>query len=253
MKLTIVGCAGSFPGPDSAASCYLVQAPFEGGTFNLVLDLGSGSFGVLQRHLDPRDVGAVALSHLHADHCFDMSGFYVVGKYHPDGAFDRVPVLAPEDADEFLTDKYGREDPAGFGGVFDFREWVDGESVQLGPFTVTARRVVHPVPAFAMRVEAGGKVLVYSGDTAATPILDDLAAGADLFLCEASFVDSKENPPGIHLTGSEVGDSATAAGVGRVVLTHIPTWTDVAEVESDLRRTWSGAYDVAVPGAVYDV
>ncbi len=252
MRLTVVGCAGSFPGPDSAASCYLVQAPFEGRTYSLVLDLGSGSFGVLQRHLDPREIDAIALSHLHADHCFDMSGLYVVGKYHPDGALPRIPVLAPEGADDFLTARYGREDADGMGAVFDFSDWRD-ESVTLGPFTVTSRRVVHPVPAYAMRVEAGGKVLVYSGDTAATPVLDDLAAGADVFLCEASFVDSQPNPPGIHLTGSEVGDSATAAGVGRVVVTHVPAWTDASEVVSDLKRTWSGPYELASPGLVVEV
>ena len=82
MRLTIVGCAGSFPGPDSASSCYLVE--HDG--FRMLVDLGSGALGPLQRHLDLRDVDAVLLSHLHADHCFDLSGFYVVSKYHPTGA-----------------------------------------------------------------------------------------------------------------------------------------------------------------------
>ena len=40
MRLTVIGCSGSFPGPDSPASCYLIQAPYEGRTFSIVLDLG---------------------------------------------------------------------------------------------------------------------------------------------------------------------------------------------------------------------
>lgn len=254
MKLTVVGCAGSFPGPDSPSSCYLVEAPFEGRTFRLLLDLGSGSFGALQRYVDPRDIDAIALSHLHADHCFDMSGLYVVAKYHPGGAFARIPVLSPPGADRFLTDSYGREDAAGMGGPFGFRDWVDGEAVQLGPFTITGRRVVHPVPAFGMRVECGDGVLAYSGDTSTTAVLDDLAAGADLFLCEASFVESAANPPGIHLTGAEAGRHAHQAGAKKLLVTHIPTWTDRAEVAADVRASpWNGPVDLVTAGAVYEI
>jgi ribonuclease BN (tRNA processing enzyme) len=72
MRLTIVGCSGSFPGPDSPASCYLVEAEHDGATFRLVLDLGSGALGHLQRYTDLESVDAVVLSHLHADHCLDI-------------------------------------------------------------------------------------------------------------------------------------------------------------------------------------
>ena len=90
VKLTIVGCAGSFPSAESPASCYLIEAPYEGRTYRLVVDLGSGALGALQRYVDLRDVDAVALSHLHPDHCFDLSGLYVVSKYHPAGALPRI-------------------------------------------------------------------------------------------------------------------------------------------------------------------
>lgn len=254
MRLTVVGCAGSFPGPDSPASCYLVEAPFEDRTYRLVLDLGSGSFGALQRHVTPREIDAIALSHLHADHCFDMSGLYVVAKYHPEGAFEQIPVLSPTGSNEFLTDTYGREDAAGMGGPFDFRDWVDGQTVHLGPFTVTGRRVVHPVPAYGVRVECEGRVLAYSGDTAATPVLDELARDADVFLCEASFVESGDNPPGIHLTGAEAGTHAHAAGVGRLLVTHVPGWTSSDEVERDvLASPWEGPFELVAAGSTYDV
>ena len=51
MKVTIIGCSGSFPGPTSPASCYLLQAEHQGRVWSIVLDLGNGSLGVLQRHI----------------------------------------------------------------------------------------------------------------------------------------------------------------------------------------------------------
>lgn len=249
MRLTIVGCAGSFPGPDSASSCYLLE--HDG--FRLLLDLGSGALGPLQRHVDLRDIDAVALSHLHADHCFDLTGFFVVSKYHPDGQLPEIPIYAPDGAGPFLASSYGRTEGLQLGDQFDFRDWTDGVSVQIGPFTVTPTLVDHPVTAYAFRVEAGGKVVAYSGDTAPIDALTDVAAGADLFLCEASFVESKENPPHLHLTGAEAGEYATRAGVHRLLVTHIPSWTDVAEVEADLLTTYAGPYDIVRAGDVYDL
>ena len=79
MRLTIIGCSGSYPGPDSAASCYLVEADEPGGrTWRVLLDLGSGALGPLQRYADPFGVDAVFISHLHADHCLDLCGYHVL-------------------------------------------------------------------------------------------------------------------------------------------------------------------------------
>ncbi len=253
MKLTVVGCAGSFPSADSPASCYLVEAPHEGRTYRLVIDLGSGALGALQRHVDLRSVDAVVLSHLHADHCSDLSGFYVVSKYHPDGALARIPVLGPEGTAERLAQASGLDEPVGMTEEFDFQTWVDGQTVQLGPFAVTARLVDHPIQTFAFRVATADHTLAYSGDTGPCEALVDIAAGADIFLCEASFVESADNPPHLHLTGAEAGDHATRAGVGRLLITHVPSWTDSSEVEADTKSTWDGPYEFVTPGSVYEL
>ena len=79
MRLTVVGCSGSYPGPDSPASCYLVEvdADREGGRpWRLLLDLGNGALGALHRYIDPLAVDAILLSHLHADHCIDITSYY---------------------------------------------------------------------------------------------------------------------------------------------------------------------------------
>ncbi|MGL5909281.1 MAG: MBL fold metallo-hydrolase, partial [Phycicoccus sp.] len=97
MRLTVVGCSGSYPGPESPASCYLVQhTDDDGHTWSVLLDLGNGAFGPLQRHLDPSDVDALFLSHLHPDHCVDLLGLYVHRRYRPGGPLPhRLRVFGP--------------------------------------------------------------------------------------------------------------------------------------------------------------
>ena len=251
MDLTIVGCAGSFPSAESPASCYLLQAPYEGRTYSLVMDLGNGALGPLQRYVDPTEVDAVALSHLHADHCLDMCGYYVFRKYRPAGALPRIPVYGPSDAAGHLARAYDLDVPPGMSEQFDFAAWDDGGSVELGPFRITTRRMAHPVEAYALRVEHGGRAIVYSGDTGPTDALIELAHGADALLCEASFVESATNPPGIHLTGKEAGEHAARAAAGRLLVTHIPAWTDRETIAAEAKGAYAGSIDLVEAGERY--
>jgi ribonuclease BN (tRNA processing enzyme) len=256
MRLTIVGCSGSYPGPESAASCYLLEAehPSESGetrTWRVLLDLGNGALGQLHRYADPLFIDAVFVSHLHADHCLDLCGYYVMRKYHPTGPQPRIPVWGPDGTADRMARAYDLPVDPGMNEEFDFRAY-DGR-VELGPFVVEARQVVHPVTAYALTVTAGGRTLVYSGDTGPCDALDEVAAGADVLLAEASFESGTDNPPELHLTGADCGRTAARAGVGRLVLTHVPPWHDPAVAEAEARGEWSGPVEVARAGAMYDV
>ena len=159
MRLTVVGCSGSIPSPYSAASCYLLEAD----GFRLVVDMGSGALGALQRYVRLAEVDAVALSHLHADHFIDMCSFWVARTYWPQGVL-RVPVYGPTDTATRIA--RANDDPD-VTGTFDFVRLIPGGH-QIGPFTVTVGHVAHPVETFAFRFEHGGQVLTYSGDTGAS-------------------------------------------------------------------------------------
>ncbi len=135
---------------------------------------------------------------------------------------------------------------------FDFLTY-DGSPVEFGPFTVTPFAVAHPVPAFALRIEANGKVLTYSGDTGTCEALVTAAKGADLFLAEAAFCEDDPNPVDIHLTGRECGDTAVQAEVKRLVLTHIPAWHDKHVAMREAQEVWDGPLDLAFKGAVYEI
>ena len=258
MRLTVVGCSGSYPGPDSPASCYLLEADHVDGsgasrTWRILLDLGNGALGRLHRHADPLAVDAVLLSHLHADHCLDLCGYYVLRKYHPSGPQPRIPVWGPRGTAARMARAYDLPDEPGMTDEFDFREHDPSRPVVIGPFRVEAHPVVHPVDAYALRVTAGDRVLVYSGDTGPCDALDAAASGADLLLAEASFQSGTPNPPHLHLTGADCGRTASAAGVGRLVLTHVPPWYDPEVARLEAIAEWDGPVELARAGATYDV
>jgi ribonuclease BN (tRNA processing enzyme) len=251
MKLTVVGCSGSYPGPDSPASCYLLEADQHGRTWRILLDLGNGALGALHRYADPLSIDAVLISHLHADHCLDLCGYYVMRKYHPSGAQPRIPVWGPDGTADRMARAYDLPPDPGMNEEFDFRTW-DGP-VQIGPFAVDPVPVEHPVPAFGLRIAVDGATLAYSGDTAPCPGLDEVADGVDLLLAEASFVQGGDNPDGLHLTGADCGAVASRAGVKLLVLTHVPPWHDPAVALSEASELYDGPLELARPGAVYDL
>jgi ribonuclease BN (tRNA processing enzyme) len=230
----------------------VIEADSDGRPFRLVVDLGSGSLGSLQRHLPLDEVDAVVLSHLHPDHCIDMCGFYVYRKYHPDGPRPPIPVWGPADTAARLARAYDLPDPPGMSAEFDFRTYPD-EPFGVGPFTVSVAQVDHPGEAYALRIEHDGRSIVYSGDTAACPALIEIAKSCDLLLAEASFVDAADNPKHLHLTGREAAEAAESAAVGRLVITHVPPWHSPEEVLAEVRPRYHGPLSFAEPGQVHEV
>jgi ribonuclease BN (tRNA processing enzyme) len=255
MRLTIVGCSGSLAGPSSPASCYLVQAEYEGRTWNLVLDLGNGALGALQRHIDLMAIDAVVLSHLHPDHCLDLCGLYVAQKYRPTPvARARIPVHGPRRTGERLARAYDLTPPDGMDSEFDFREIADRRVVRIGPFTITPHRVNHPVEAYGFRVEAEGKVLAYTGDTDTCDALTPLCHNATLVLTDSAFIDGRDGAQGIHLSGSRAAQAAVdAGGVQRLMLTHIPPWNDPVVCRAQAGAVWPGEVELAEADAVHEI
>ena len=256
MRLRVVGCAGGMPGPASPASCYLLEADEGGRTWRVALDLGNGSLGSLQRWCDPRELDAVAISHLHADHCADLASLHVYLRHHPDGAAQPVPLYAPFGTPSRLAQLRGTQEPS---AAFEIHAWQSAAATEVGPFNIACEAVEHPVPAYAMRITgpredgSGDAVITYSGDSDSCEGLDRAAEGADLFVCEATYLTGNVGEPGSHLTARRAGETAARAGVGRLVLTHVPPWTDPNDTFAEARAEFTGDMVLAVPGLLLAV
>ena len=242
MQLTIVGWSGSFPGPESPASCYLIDT----GDFRLVLDVGNGALGALQRYTRLTDVDAICLSHLHADHCLDMCGYSVFQNYHPDGPQPRIGVYGPPGTQERLSRALG-DDHLGMAQAFEFTTLAAGP-VEIGPLRITTAHMNHPVETFGFRIEHAGQVLAYSADTGPCDALVGLARGADVLLSEASFTDGPGLPADLHLTARQAGEHAARAGAGELVLTHLVPWNDPAICLEQASDAFDGPLRLASSG-----
>lgn len=242
----MVGCSGSHPGPDVACSSYLLE--HDG--FRLLIDLGNGALGPLQRFVDPRDIDAIFITHLHGDHWLDLIPYAHVRRHHPDG---RVPppvlLITPIGERQRIAGGFGRPQDT-LADVFRFDDPRDGP---IGPFDLKVVRTRHPVETYAVRVSASGQSVVYTADTGPFAELASFASGVDLLLAEAGFVDDPRNPPDAHLTATEAGRLARDAGVGVLVVTHIAPWHDARRQHELARAAFGGRTELAVPGAIFDI
>jgi ribonuclease BN (tRNA processing enzyme) len=250
VKVTVLGCSGSVPGPDSPASGYLVEAD----GFRLLLDLGHGAFGALQRYAQPADIDAIVISHLHADHFIDLTAYVVALRYGGNGLRlrgpdKRIPVIGVAGTRDRLEVAY---DPLtrklGLHELFSFTTPSEGE---LGPFRMSYALMNHPTPTNGVRIEWQDRSLVYSADTGECPELVTLAEGADVLLCEASVGPDEDFVPDLHMTGRMAGEHADRAGVDRLIVTHVPPWNSPQVAADEAAAEFHGMVEIAHPGAEY--
>ena len=122
-----------------------------------------------------------------------------------------------------------------------------------------ATPVEHPVEAYALRLDHDGASLVYSGDTG--PCRGPGRAGAGRGRAAVRGVMAArrpravdEPPAGLHMSGRQAGEHATAAGVGRLLLTHVPVWCDPAALLAEAREAFDGPVELVAAGRRhYDV
>jgi ribonuclease BN (tRNA processing enzyme) len=234
LTVTVLGCDGSFPGPGGATSGYLLTC----GVTRVWLDAGSGTMAQLQLHIPLEAVDAVVLSHQHPDHWADLDHFAVACRWVL--GLSGLPVYAPAGLRDLTRAASAQQ-------VFDWRDIGDGGEATVGTMRFSFFRTDHPVETLACRVEGGGRCLGYSADSGSAWGLESLGAGLHLALCEATFLSDKEDTVQ-HLSARQAGRTARAAGVERLVITHLEPGTDRQAAAAEATASFGRPVTVAAQG-----
>lgn len=211
---------------------------------SVLIDAGAGVLGELLDVMDPADLDAVVISHVHADHSSDVFPLYHYLRFGPTPR-DGLRLFVPEGAVDRMS---AFVDPSGdhFTAVFD--AVVPGtEQFAVGAMTFRFDQAHHPVPTLLVRIDAGGRSITYSADTGTDCDLVQLASGANTLLAEATF-QGDDKPAPHHLTAREAGAVAQAAGVERLILTHILPSLDPNRSIEEAAAGFRGDVMAAAPG-----
>lgn len=276
MKVEVLGpwVVAPVAGTTGACSSYVVS-----GASTVLLDCGPGTVPLLQQRDLTRRLDAIVISHMDPDHVLGlvelanlrMSARLLSHAHEPRGLRlfvpreDGVRTLAalesvwangealltkPEDHIDRVATSRNR-----FAEAFHLVEYGEDDSVELEGLSITFQRTNHARACFSPRLTDGsGATIVYSADTGYAPEMIRHAKGADLFLCEATLLETHPywTERHGHLTGELAGKLAAEAGVRRMILTHLgPNQKENLANLENARGEFDGTVDLAQAGSVF--
>jgi len=254
MRLTILGRSPASPNPGEACAGYLV----EGGGARVLVDIGPGVVAQLVRRHHPDELDAVVVSHMHADHMLDLVTLRYVYPWRARPKDQRLRVvLPPGSADQVLDLARGVGNARHFEDCYRLSEHDGGSTLTFGALAMSPIATQHYIPCWGFRIEADGRRLAYTADTAPCGGLSDLATDADLLLSEATLrsldEDAAAPEPRGHLTPAEAGDAAREGKARRLMLTHLPIDGDAAWAVTAASEAFAGDAEVAEPSRTYEI
>jgi ribonuclease BN (tRNA processing enzyme) len=243
-QVTPLGTSTPYPRPNRPCSGYLLRSSMTA----IWVDAGGGTLANLQRYTHLESLDAIWISHLHADHCSDLLLAYYALRFSELRPARRIPVFGPPQwwrrFETFLeSTRLNRMEEA-----FELEELSDGRVDQIGSIEIACRSVAHGVPAFGLRARVGQASLVYSGDSGPCASLTDLARQAGVFLCEVGWSARPVGESAWHMTPEDAGNTANAAGVGRLLLTHISPDLERDAARARAHATFGRSVDLAEEG-----
>jgi ribonuclease BN (tRNA processing enzyme) len=130
----------------------------------------------------------------------------------------------------------------------------DGTQIELIGARFTFASTVHAIPCLAVSVEYQGKKFTFSADSGPCAALERLAAHADLFVCEASWLEKDRGPESIgHLTTIEAAQLAKRAQVKQLALTHFYPEYDLNLVKQEAEREFGREVQLCRQGSVWNL
>ncbi len=223
MELTVLGGWGAFPEANDACSGYLLKSKGR----NILLDCGPGVLSSLANHIKFEELDAVVLSHYHADHMSDI--------YSLQYALDIMIKIGKRKTPLYIyanniEDKFHK---------LDYREACraipvrDGDVVDIFGISFHFFKTKHQKTCYAMRIEAEGKVIVYTADTGWIEGLIDFSVRADLLICESSLFNQQKGLNEGHLTAGEAGKIALQSEANLLLMTHFPHEGDLNKLREE--------------------
>lgn len=241
MELIVIGYWGGYPAENGATSAYMIKKD----GFNLVIDMGSGALSKLQKYINVEQIDAVLLSHYHHDHVADIGvlQYARLVKSYITGETTVLPI-------------YGhQEDETGFTSLtHDYTKGIayhPDHSLQIGPFTITFLRTIHPVPCFGMRITDGESSIVYTADTAFHDDWIPFATEADLLVTDCNFYAHQNGEAAGHMTSQEGAMIAEQAHVGELILSHLPQYGDPLQLIKEAEQIYQGKIRLASEGLTW--
>lgn len=241
MELIILGSGTAIPSHRRGSPGLLVKATGE----CLLFDGGSGTLRQLAKAgVRFTELDRVFYTHLHPDHTADLVPLLFALR-NPDYPRSKpLRLFGPKGFKTFyekLSAAYGEwVSPRGYEL---FLEEVGEKAIEGEGLLVIPKPVKHIRGSVGYRVEAEGRSLAFSGDSAFCEALIELGKGVDLLILECSFPDEYPNP--LHLTPSEAGQIAALSGCRRLLLTHFYPICDTVNVLAQCRKTYSGEITLA--------
>ena len=214
-SVTCLGRNGLYPTDGEPTSGYLIKCD----GVKILVDLGSGVFAALFKVVEPSDLDAVILSHLHGDHSSDLSVF----DYYLNGKGKKISLFCPKFESGYLS-------------TYNFSpEFLcDGKTINVKGVKIEFFRTVHPVECYGVIVNYDGKKLVYSADTNVCEALDTALNGSDLAVLDCAFSKEKYLSNGPHLSSVLCGGYSLKHNV-KTLLSHLPPKGDLALIEAEAK------------------
>jgi ribonuclease BN (tRNA processing enzyme) len=219
MYVQCLGSGDAFGSRGKLNTCYLVRSNDK----CILLDCGATALVALKKQgLSSLDVDIIVVSHLHGDHIGGIP-FIVTERQVKGDVHHRLVIIGPTETEERVMKllKYS------FDGIgenirfpLQFIEYGTGETFQYEQLTITTFAAVHAPTTnpHSLRLELGGKVIAFSGDTEWSENLVDVACDADLFICEGYAYDE---PVGHHMSIKELLHNLPRLTAKQIVLTHL--------------------------------
>jgi ribonuclease BN (tRNA processing enzyme) len=236
--VTVLGSSGIHATADRACSSYLVEIDGK----MLWLDAGAGAWQQLLQRIDHRTLDGIILTHGHPDHTSDVWQAVHAYRWGDDEPVSPIPLWATKECIDQLM-AYATS----LAEAFDLQTTSAGETISFAGAQISFFHMAHVPGTVGVRIEYGGKVFAYSADAGPESDIANLAASADIFVCEATYQGEDGKWEG-HLTASEAAKLASSAGVGRLLLTHLKPGDDHERSLNEARDASDGptvelAYD----------